>query len=689
MGRLPSTRCGVAGYALGALVVLGGCEGSGGLIQGVGNLQVSRDRIDFGRVFVGLAPTERVTVLNQGNATFTFESAFTGDTEGFAFGPTTAQLPPNGSVELQVLFRPRRAGERNAQIVLTSNAAGVSSAVIELNATGVDVPDCEDGNGCTVDTFELETGRCIHRAEPLPCNDFNACTSNDTCVDGICLGESVSCDDGDACTDDACDPEAGCINIPTGRCDDGNNCTLDLCATDGRCRHENLSDGTPCDDGIVCTKVSGCFNGRCVTVEPFEEGEACNDNDPCTDAVCISLQCIDPNRPPTPLGGTVFTTTVSALARGAGENIIVDRDDTAYVGTDLGITAIDECGEPLWVNDTLGEPRFSAAVSLPGLLSVPIGGRIYDIDAISGEVFRSLDLREGLSAGTASTATVTIDILDLAARNNGALVAGVIRTVTTSVGVQVDGLLAETNALHTIALPMRVLGNQYPTRVTVDADESVVTILRRGDASDAVGDERVLRLGIDGVPGGTWSSSEFSAVRSEVALGRDGEVLWAAGLTSIDRQGTPQPLLPAPSDPLRIQAGSPVTFDDLIFVLVDAFQDRPEPHLLEFNADGLVRAIELPGPTIQHSPAVDNVGRVYMVTADGNLVITSTQTTDLLTREIPMLATPVEGVALTLTSRGNLLIAAGDRLHAIRGAGVLANSSWPRHRRDNLATSNR
>jgi hypothetical protein len=43
------------------------------------------------------------------------------------------------------------------------------------------------------------------------CEDGNACTANDVCVNGTCKGGAApSCDDGNPCTTDSCDTVKGC-----------------------------------------------------------------------------------------------------------------------------------------------------------------------------------------------------------------------------------------------------------------------------------------------------------------------------------------------------------------------------------------------------------------------------------------------------------------------------------------------
>jgi hypothetical protein len=87
------------------------------------------------------------------------------------------------------------------------------------------------------------------------CDDGNACTTNDTCSGGTCMGGSaLNCDDLNVCTDDSCVPATGCVHAPnTGSCSDGNACTTGDHCSSGSC----ISGGpTTCDDGNDCTADS-------------------------------------------------------------------------------------------------------------------------------------------------------------------------------------------------------------------------------------------------------------------------------------------------------------------------------------------------------------------------------------------------------------------------------------------------
>ena len=149
---------------------------------------------------------------------------------------------------------------------------------------------CDDANPCTTDGCDPASG-CVHTNNVLPCNDQNACTTVDRCVDGACTGWlALYCDDRNPCTTDGCDPGQGCTHVNnTIPCDDGLFCTVaDVCAAgvcggsprdcsavgdqcrvgtcdeaQDRCIGPPKPDGTTCSDGTVCTSGETCTAGRC------------------------------------------------------------------------------------------------------------------------------------------------------------------------------------------------------------------------------------------------------------------------------------------------------------------------------------------------------------------------------------------------------------------------------------------
>ncbi|MDP1921239.1 MAG: hypothetical protein Q8L14_33670 [Myxococcales bacterium] len=121
------------------------------------------------------------------------------------------------------------------------------------------------GFGCPV-TGTCQNGTCTGTSPPIACNDFNACTANDTCSgSGTCTGTTTTgaCDDGNQCTaNDTC-ATGSCVGTNrTGACNDSSPCTVNEVCTNGAC-----GGGTPvaglCDDANACTINDTCASGVC------------------------------------------------------------------------------------------------------------------------------------------------------------------------------------------------------------------------------------------------------------------------------------------------------------------------------------------------------------------------------------------------------------------------------------------
>mmetsp|Transcript_47138 Transcript_47138/g.135813 ORF Transcript_47138/g.135813 Transcript_47138/m.135813 type:complete len:255 (+) Transcript_47138:329-1093(+) len=147
-------------------------------------------------------------------------------------------------------------------------------------------PKCDDGNPCTVDSCDAETGACTYEA--IVCDDGVDCTIDSCDSDtGECINEPVdsNCDDSDACTIDSCDATSGCKN--EFKCDDGNACTLDLCdeSTGFECFHRAFE----CVDFVDCTADKcdpdvGCIfepdDSLCDADQICDVNDGCKDNAP-------------------------------------------------------------------------------------------------------------------------------------------------------------------------------------------------------------------------------------------------------------------------------------------------------------------------------------------------------------------------------------------------------------------------
>jgi len=160
-------------------------------------------------------------------------------------------------------------------------------------------PDCNDFNGCTVDSCDTATGTCRH--DPLSCDDHNPCTI-DSCNPGsfgppgcghVAVPAGTACDDGSSCTtSDACTSTGLCQGtlMPAGfLCDDGNPCTTsDRCNQAGGCSGTALLPGSPCDDASLCTTGDTCVASPTGPPTCLGVSKDCGDGDLCTQDLCAA-----------------------------------------------------------------------------------------------------------------------------------------------------------------------------------------------------------------------------------------------------------------------------------------------------------------------------------------------------------------------------------------------------------------
>ena len=128
--------------------------------------------------------------------------------------------------------------------------------------------DYDDGNPCTKDYCD-QGAKVMH--DPitdltLNCDDHDACTKDDFCLDGACSGKLDSCNDGIPCTVDTCDKTEGCQHLGDDKACTGNDvCVTLACELSIGCTATGVNDGAQCDDGDTCTKVDACNKtGTCV-----------------------------------------------------------------------------------------------------------------------------------------------------------------------------------------------------------------------------------------------------------------------------------------------------------------------------------------------------------------------------------------------------------------------------------------
>ncbi|MBL8785934.1 MAG: hypothetical protein JNJ59_13620 [Deltaproteobacteria bacterium] len=149
--------------------------------------------------------------------------------------------------------------------------------------TPSEVAGCDDDDPCTTDTCEVGVG-CVHAPYTGACDDGDACTTGERCLTGVCTGGGpTACqDDGNPCTDEACLPDRGCVrtNRPNRtRCEDGNACTVDDICMEGTC----VGGATvSCNDNNPCTTDTCTANGGCAHTPIAGGPGSCDDGDPCT-----------------------------------------------------------------------------------------------------------------------------------------------------------------------------------------------------------------------------------------------------------------------------------------------------------------------------------------------------------------------------------------------------------------------
>lgn len=299
MKRRTLPRPALALLALGA-VHCDGCEDPGvAMLTPV--LEHEPQILDLGEVPVGVRVQGAVTVRSRGDLMLTLESVTLEDEGLFRLMQAPPRvLPPNASDALQIEARPTEIGTFTTRLSIRSDDPLRPEVSIPVRVRALPAPPCDDGNACTTDWFDTETGECKNEfADGTPCEPADRCIIDAVCAQGVCLGRRKTCDDGSVCTRDICRQTDGeCVFILDERsCDDDNPCTADFCGDNG-CEHVELPNGTACDDGDLCTRGDACFAGRCVgTGRPngtaCDDGNSCTVNDTCFDGVCSGQSIVE------------------------------------------------------------------------------------------------------------------------------------------------------------------------------------------------------------------------------------------------------------------------------------------------------------------------------------------------------------------------------------------------------------
>ncbi|MEM1024678.1 MAG: hypothetical protein AAF627_07600 [Myxococcota bacterium] len=654
-----------------ALLLFCGCSDEGTLTPGEGRLVIEPLEIDFGRRFIGEVQDQSIRIEVLGSAPVEYRARFgLGQGEGLSAAPSAGRVSPSQPIELTLRFAPTEEGPRSTFIFIDDETG---TATVSIVADARFVPDCEDGNICTSNRFDFELGRCVTETGVEDCDDFDACTLEDRCASGLCLGMGRSCDDGNTCTDDFCDARTGCVNVLAAACDDGDPCTEDLCDPRNGCRHEPLPDFTPCGS------CRACRSGRC-ELGDIAEGRACDDGDVCTtEEACTAGECLEDGFPYPASGELQFATSIGPLAPGAGDNPVVDVDGTTFVGVIDGVVAVGPCGEIAWERRGLDAPQAGSMLISPTGLSVPFGNRILDLDrADQGATLSDfvLDEIEGVD-----TASASVSIQDMSIQSSGALVLSL---WLDRPGVDRDeGLIATLDAERRGAQLLAPLGRRFARRLVVDLDETPVLLLREGPPG-AAGEveEQVVRLGPQDLPLTRWSGATIVLPPGELSLDGASRVLWSGPLLATTREGFPT-LLGAEASAPR---GVIISDRDRVSFVDTGPEGSALVGLQSPDGQELYRRA-LPGPAAGNSPASDAAGNVYVASADGWLTAIDRNGEDLY--EIDLGFEDNAPISVTINPERLIIVVASETVFGVETELGLNSSAWPRRRRDNFGTARR
>jgi len=181
--------------------------------------------------------------------------------------------------------KPETASEVADQISPASfqnfTPTGASAAGNDINCTTT----CFPPNGSATFVVKAQTKTCILPGTMMHSATVTSKTPdisavNNTAVDMTEVIDGSPCDDGNVCTTmDACSSGA-CVGGPLLDCNDGNVCTDETCLPGTGCKYTNNTNA--CDDANACTTADKCGNGQCIGGPP----PVCNDGDVCTDDTC-------------------------------------------------------------------------------------------------------------------------------------------------------------------------------------------------------------------------------------------------------------------------------------------------------------------------------------------------------------------------------------------------------------------
>lgn len=307
----------------GALIALAGCEDGGGLDSRPPQLDVIPQALDLDAVYLGGQAQADILISNPGKGPLRLGTPVLQGGE-FSIANVRQIVAAGTDTRITVIYAPTQVGLSQSILRIPTNISDDVVIEVVLTGQGQAPLDCNDNNPCTADTFEANAGTCGYAPVDRDCDDGSACTDNDRCVIGECIGRAIQCDDGVECTRDLCDPATGCVTIgDDSKCVDTDPCTLDECQDSG-CENPPAPDGHICGDVVACTTAEICVFRQCIEVA-IPDGAPCDDKDSCTaDDQCVAQSCTGTpiSRPPIRI---VSTTMVEGVSSGTlvGEHLLL------------------------------------------------------------------------------------------------------------------------------------------------------------------------------------------------------------------------------------------------------------------------------------------------------------------------------------------------------------------------------
>jgi hypothetical protein len=285
---------------LGVLALLASCRptkfqtSSGALRFEVGRGDVVMSRVDFAAGFEGAdVLAVEVRLINEGRASRPL-------TWSTLQAPFSAQnLPaeaPSGESLFLVSLSLAQAGRFEGVLRALPDGNENEAISLPLQATVKPPVPCTASKTCKQSFFNPNLGRCVesNQVNGLSCAGDSKCLVDPTCQSGECVGKTKTCDDGNACTVDVCQVETGCEFLPAPPCPGDGKCQVGVCNPASGCGLTNAEDGKRCGALLSCRQAQVCIEGSCVVRDP-PDGYICAEETPCSaEGRCVNDVCVKP-----------------------------------------------------------------------------------------------------------------------------------------------------------------------------------------------------------------------------------------------------------------------------------------------------------------------------------------------------------------------------------------------------------